>query len=80
MDWGLRALYKISLRFDKYLRSYREKQNRTPWELTPYDLLDASNNLYGLPMAASDSLTKFHYDLMSISEVIAEKPNGTPES
>ena len=73
-------MYKISLRYDKYFRSYREKQNGTPWVLTPYDLLDASNNLYALPKAASDSLTKFHYDLMSISEVITEKQNGTPGS
>ena len=42
-------MYKISLRSDKYFRSYREKQNETLRELTPYDLLDAPNNLHTLP-------------------------------
>ena len=49
-----------------------------PPEANPYDLLDAPNSLTALTKAASKTLTKFHYDPMSISEIIAEKQNGTP--
>ena len=73
-------MYKISLRYDKYFRIYRKKQNWTPWELTPYDLLDALNNLYALPKNASYTCTKFHYDPISITEVIAKNRMGPPES
>ena len=73
-------LYKISLRSDKYFRSYREKQNGTPRELTPYDLLDAHNNIYALPKTASNTCTKFHYDPLSISQVIAKNRYATPGS
>ena len=70
----------ISLQSDKYLRSYRERQNRTPQELTPYDLLDALNNLYALPKNVSYTCTKFHYDPISITKVIAKKRMGPPEA
>ena len=40
-------------------------------------MLDAPNIIYALPKAASNTLTKFHYDPMCISKVITEKQNGT---
>ena len=62
----------------QFAGSYCKNRMGPPWGLTTYDLLDAPNNLYALPKAASNTLTKFHYNPMSISEVIAEKQSGTP--
>ena len=64
----------------RYFRLYREKQNGTPRELTPYNLLDVPNNLYAVPKTTTVSSIKFHYDPISISGAIAINRCAAPGS